>query len=42
MAKSPKSVKSSIEDIREELVKAGLTFSDQQLEILVKLIKACL
>jgi hypothetical protein len=41
MAKQPKKVKDVIEDLRPELVKAGFTFSDQQLEVLVKLIKAC-
>lgn len=42
MAKQPKKVKDNIEDLRAELIAAGLTLSDAQLEALVKLIKACI
>lgn len=40
MAKQPKKIKEVIEDLRPELIKSGLTLSDSQLEIIVKLVKA--
>lgn len=42
MAKQPKKIKEVIEDLRPELTAAGVTLSDAQLAVIVKLVKASL